>query len=373
MTNEQILQAVNRLTETYNNYTTQFDEKINLLLQGGRLPTPLYSNPKIIWDGLADYQLTDEPITDIINVGAGAVKKYGKWNTQYMVTVEGKTAITNCTNQVPVNYALIKFKPSANKDGTFFIKHPNADNWVHGIISAWLADPVSKAPVTFLGSACADKHSDIGKSVALGPDNAHAWVSRYYQWIAFNYKAADLHLDDNGYAYIALSSSVATWYIGGWAVAERSTDFLWTPAHVFDLDLYGAASKSTYHGLGEQTTFSRFDANKTHKDVRIPYQRAGKDVLVGFLCIDDYSIPNPVFCGAKTQNVYRYDIIPAGNFARIRNTITGYRWSFVHVSAQEAAANTVDISGFKCLQLNIQVPENERAFYFAGAFTESEE
>ena len=37
MTNEQILQAVNRLTQTYNDYTTQFDEKINLLLQGGAL------------------------------------------------------------------------------------------------------------------------------------------------------------------------------------------------------------------------------------------------------------------------------------------------------------------------------------------------
>lgn len=372
MTNEQILQAVNRLTQTYNDYTTQFDEKINLLLQGGRLPTPLYSNARIIWDGLADYQLTDPPITDIINVGAGAVKKYGKWNAQSMVTVEGKTAITNCTNQVPVNYAVIKFKPSANKDGTFFIKYPNADNWAHGIISAWLADPVSKAPVTFLGSACADKHSDIGKSVALGPDNAHAWVSRYYQWVAYNYNGSDLHLDSDGYAYIALSSSVATWYIGGWAVAERNTDFLWTPVRVFDLDFYGATGKTTYDSLLEQLTESYFSANKAHKNVRVPYQKTGKDILIGVLCLDNYNIPNPVFSGANTQNVYRYDVIPAGNFARIRHDVFKYRWSFVHVSAQEAAANTIDISGLHCLQLDIKISENERAFYFAGMFTESE-
>lgn len=367
MTNEQILQAVNRLTDTYN----ALNDKLVLLQQSGQLPTPLYSNARIIWDGFADYQLTDPPITDIINVGAGQIKKYGKWYAQYIITIDGKTAITNCTNQIPVNYVVIKFKPG-DKDGTFFIKQSNPDNWAHGIISAWLADPVSKAPVTFLGSACADKHSDIGKSVTLGPDNARAWVSRYYQWLAFNYKAADLHLDDNGYAYIALSSSVATWYIGGWAFAERTSDFVWTPAHIFDLDFYGAAGKATYNSLAEQLTLSQFGANKTHKDIRIPYQKTGKDILIGVLCCDDYNIPNPVFSGAQTQNVYRYDAIPAGNFARIRHDITKYRWSFVHVSAQEVAANTVDISGLHCLQLDIKIPENERAFYFAGMFTESE-
>lgn len=368
MTNEQILQAVNRLTDTYN----QLNDKLVLLQQAGQLPTPLYSNARIIWDGLSDYQLTDPPITDIINVGAGAVKKYGKWNTQYIITCEGKTTITNCTNQIPVNYVVIKFKPSSNKDGTFFVKQSNADSWQHGIISAWLADPTSKAPVTFLGSECADKHSDIGKSVTLSPDNAHAWVSRYYQWIAFNYNGADLHLDSDGYAYIALSASTATWYIGGWAIVERNTDFVWTPARVFDLDFYGAAGKATNKGLYEQLTASSFAANKAHKDVRIPYQKTGKDILIGVLCWGDYNIPNPVFSGAQTQNVYRYDAIPAGNFARIRHDITKYRWSFVHVSAQEAAVNTVDISGLKCVQLDIKVPENERAFYFAGMFTESE-
>lgn len=368
MTNEQILQAVNRLTDTYN----ALNDKLVLLQQSGQLPTPLYSNARIIWDGLSDYQLTDPPITDIINVGAGQIKKYGKWNAQYAVTVEGKTAITNCINQVPTNYAVIRVKPTAGKDGTFFIKYANPDNWGHGTLSAWLADSVSKTPVTFLGSACADKHSDVGKSVALGPDNAHAWVSRYYQWVGFNYSGADLHLDNDGYAYIVLSSSVASWLVGGWAVAERNTDFLWTPARVFDLDFYGAAGKSTHTSLAEQLTTSRFDANKTHKDIRIPYQKTGKDILIGILCWDDYNIPNPVFSGAKTQNVYRYDAIPAGNFARIRHDITKYRWSFVHISAQEVASNTVDISGLHCLQLDIKIPENERAFYFAGAFTESE-
>lgn len=369
MTNEQVMQAVNRLTDTYN----QLNENLMLLQQGGRLPTPLYSNPKIIWDGRADYQMTDEPITDIINVGAGQVKRYGKWNTQYMVTVEGKTAITNCTNQVPTNYALIRAKPTAGKDGTFFIKHANSDSWAHGIVSVWLADPVSKAPVTFLGSSCADKHSDIGKSVVLSPQNAPAWDSRYYQWFSYNYNAEDLKLDSDGYAYFALSSSVATWYIGGWALAERNTNFLWTPARIFDLDMYGALAKSSHVDIHYQLTRSSFDANKTYKGVRIPYQATGKDLLIGILCVDDYNIANPVFSGAQTKQAYRYDCIPCGNFARIRNDFMKYRWNFVHVSASEAAANTVDISGFKCLQLDIQVPECERAFYFAGAFTESEE
>lgn len=371
MTNEQIMQAVNRLTDTYNRLNDKIDRNLVLLQQSGQLPTPLYKHAQIIWDGLSDYQMTDEPITDIINVGAGTVKKYGKWNAQYMIHCEGKTAITNCTNQIPVNYVVIKFKPT-DKDGAFFIKHANTDSWAHGIISAWLADPVSKAPVTFLGSECADKHAGVGKSVALGPDNAQAWVSRYYQWIAFNYNSADLHLDDNGYAYIALSSSVATWYIGGWAFAERNTDFVWTPVHVFDLDFYGATDKATHNSLNEQLTLSHFAPSKTFKNVRIPYQKTGKDILIGVLCWNDYNIPNPVFSGAKTQNVYRYDAIPAGNFARIRHDVFKYRWSFIHVPAQEVAANTVDISGLHCLQLDIQVPENERHFYFAGMFTESE-
>lgn len=369
MTNEQVMQAVNELTQTYN----RLNENLVLLQQGGRLPTPLYSNPKIIWDGRADYQMTDEPITDILNVGAGQVRKYGKWHAQYMVTVEGKTAITNCTNQVPTNYAVIRAKPTAGKDGTFFIKCSNHDSWGHGIVSVWLADPVSKAPVTFLGSSCADKHADIGKSVVLSPQNAPAWDSRYYQWLGYNYNAADLQLDNEEYAYFALSSSVATWYIGGWAVAERNTNFLWTPARIFDLDMYGAAAKSIHNSLCEQLTISCFDANNTYKGVRIPYQQAGKDLLIAFLCWDDYNIANPVFSGTKTQKVYRYDCIPCGNFARIRNDFTKYRWSFVRIPASEAAANTVDISGFKCLQLDIQVPECERDFYFAGAFTESEE
>ncbi len=372
MTNEQILQAVNRLTDTYNQLNNKIDNNLALLQQTRPLPPSLYSNHKIIWDGLADYQLTDEPITDIINVGAGQIKKYGKWKSQNMITCEGKTTITNCTNQVPVNYVVIKFKPGANNDGTFFIKYPNADSWAHGIISAWLADPVSKAPVTFLGSGCADKHSDIGKSVTLGPDNAHAWVSRYYQWIAFNYNSSDLHLDDNGYAYIALSSSVATWYIGGWAYAERNTDFLWTPSYVLTRDFYGSQGKAIYYDLYEQLTMAYFATNKTYKDVRIPYQKTDKAFLIGVLCWNDYNIPNPVFSGAKTHTVYRYDAIPVGNFARIRHDVFKYRWSFIHMSASEVTANTIDISGLHCLQLDIQVPENERYFYFGGMFTESE-
>lgn len=366
MTNEQVMQAVNRLTDTYN----QLNGKLVLLQQSGQLPTPLYSNHKIIWDGFKSYEMTDGPMTDVINVGAGQVKKHGKWNAQHMITCESKTTITNCTNQTPTNYVVIKVK-LPKKDGTFFLKQSNADNWGHGIISAWLADPVTKAPVTYLGSMCADKHADVGKCVALGPDNAPAWCSRYFQWLAFNYNGSDVHFDSDEYAYIALSSSVTTWYIGGWAYAERNTDFVWTSARIFDLDMYGAATKSTHSGLNEQLTLSYFPADKIYKDVRIPYQKMGKDLLIAFLCWNDSNITNPIFTGAKTQKTYRYDCIPCGNFARIRNDITKYRWSFVHVSASEAAANTVAISGFKCLQLDIKVPENERHFYFAGAFSES--
>ena len=367
MTNEQILQAVNRLTDTYN----QLNDRLVLLQQTGQLPTPLYSNARIIWDGREDFQMTDEPLTNLIGVGTGAVAKYGKWQAQYMVKFTEHTVISNCETQTPINYIVIKVKLPENKDGTFFIKYANSDNWRHGITTAWMCK-ADKSIKTLLGSQVADKHTDYGKSVAFNPKNQDAWVSRYYQWIGFNYNKGDIIKDGDGYSYIALSSSSSDWYLGGWAVAERNTDFVWTPAHIFDLDFYGATGKATNAGLYEQLTASSFAANKTHKDVRVPYQRTGKDILIGILCWDDYNIPNPVFSGAKTQNVYRYDAVPAGNFARIRNNFTKYRWGFVHVSAQEAAANTTDISGLHCLQLDIKISENERAFYFAGMFTESE-
>lgn len=364
MTNEQVMQAVTRLTDTYN----QLNGKLELLQQSGQLPTPLYSNHKIIWDGFKSYEMTDGPMVNVINVGAGQVKKHNKWNAQYMIACENKTTITNCTNQTPTNYVVIKTK-LPKKDGTFFLKQSNADNWGHGIISAWLADPVTKAPVTYLGSMCADKHADVGKCVALGPDNAPAWCSRYFQWLAFNYSGSDVHFDSDEYAYIALSSSVTTWYIGGWAYAERNTDFVWTPARIFDLDFYGSTTKSIHNGLSGQITYSRFESGKLYDDVRIPYKKPGKDLLIGFLCLNDYSIPTPYF--SFWLQAHRCDVIPTGNFARIMPYIDGYRWLFIHVPASDVTKSTKNISGLHCFSVGINPGENERHFYFAGAFSES--
>ena len=182
MNNEQVIEAVNRLTETYNEVKAELKEAKSqaALLQ------PLYKNGQIIWDGREDFKMTDEPIINLIGVGTAAVSRYGKWYAQYMIKITGHTLISNCETQTPINYVVIKIKLPKNKDGAFFIKYANADSWTHGIPTAWMCNS-DKSIKTLLGAQVADKHNDYAKSVVFNPKNQDAWDSRYYQWIAFNY------------------------------------------------------------------------------------------------------------------------------------------------------------------------------------------
>ena len=364
MTNEQVLQAVNRLTETYN----ALQENLALLQQGGRLPSPLYRNAHIAYNGEPDIN----PITrgDILNVGTGTIDTPSLWNSQYFIPCNGKDVITAGT-QLPKNYIVVKVKPVSEKDGTFFINQAAANSWGHGIISVYLCKPETKEPTVYLGSSCPDKHADVGKSVVFGPDNNLGGVRRYYQWLSFNYNASDMKRDADGYAYFAVSSSVATWYLGGYAIAERTTDFVWTAARVFDLDFYQSKSKSIHIDLFEQLTYSKFDAASSYLDVRLPYQKQGKDLIIGILVIDDYTVPSPLFFGYATEALFPSDSIAAGNFPAVRGAISKLRWMTVHVSAEEAAKNTIELQGLKLLRLNITVPTCERHFYFVGMFTET--
>ena len=220
MTNEQVIEAVNRLTESYNSLRDQFDADFAEVKRQAAILQPLYKNGQIIWDGREDFQMTDEPLTNLIGVGTGAVSKYGKWYAQYMTRLTGHTVISNCETQTPTSYIVIKIKLPENKDGAFFIKHANADSWGHGITTAWMCN-TDKSIKKLLGSQVADKHADYAKSVVFNPKNQDAWDSRYYQWIAFNYNKEDIIKDDEGYSYIALSSSVGTWSIGGWRLQKE--------------------------------------------------------------------------------------------------------------------------------------------------------
>ena len=370
MTNEQVIEAVNRLTETYNALRDTFNTDFAEVKRQAAILQPLYKNGQIIWDGREDFQMTDEPLTNLIGVGTGTVAKYGKWNAQYMLKLTGHTVISNCETQTPTNYIVIKVKLPENKDGAFFIKYANSDNWRHGITTAWMCK-ADKSIKKLLGSQVADKHSDYGKSVVFSPKNQDAWDSRYYQWIAFNYNKEDIIKDNDGYSYIALSSSSSDWYLGGWAVAERNTDFMWTPARIFDLDFYNPTNKSTHNSLSAGLTLSYFAANKKHTNVRIPYSKTG-NLIIGILCWADHYTPNPSFTGFKTNAEFNFDKIVCGNFAKIKQNLPNYQWGFIHVPEQEVIQNTIEINGLKLLQFNIDVPENERAFHFAGMFTETE-
>lgn len=370
MTNEQVIEAVNRLTESYNSLRDAFNADFAEVKRQAALLQPLYKNGQIIWDGREDFQMTDEPLTNLIGVGTGAVAKYGKGYAQYMIKFTGHTVISNCETQTPINYIVIKVKLPENKDGAFFIKPANNDSWAYGIATAWMCNS-DKSIKKLLGSQVADKHSDYGKSVVFNPKNQDAWDSRYYQWIAYNYNKEDIIKDDEGYSYIALSSSVSTWYLGGWAVAERNTDFMWTPTRIFDLDFYNPTNKSTSNSLSAGLTQSYFAANKKHTNVRISYSKTG-NLIIGILCWVDHYTPNPIFTGFKTNAEFNFDKIVCGNFAKIKQNLPNYQWGFVHVLENEVLQNTIEINGLKLLQFNIDVPENERAFHFAGMFTETE-
>ena len=191
MTNEQVIEAVNRLTETYNALRDTFNTDFAEVKRQAAILQPLYKNGQIIWDGREDFQMTDEPLTNLIGVGTGAVSRYGKWNAQYMLKLTGHTVISNCETQTPSNYVVIKVKLPENKDGTFFIKRSNDDNWSYGIATAWMCN-TDKSIKKLLGSQVADKHADYGKSVVFNPKNQDAWDSRYYQWTAFNYNKEDI-------------------------------------------------------------------------------------------------------------------------------------------------------------------------------------
>ena len=364
MTNEQVLQAVNRLTETYN----ALQENLTLLQQGGRLPSPLYRNAYIAYNGEPDIN----PIAkgDMLKVGSGTVDTPYIWNKQYLIPCRNMDAITEGT-QLPKNYVVIKIKPVSEKDGTFFINQAHDANWKHGIISVYLCKPETKEPTVYLGSSGPDKHIDTGKSVVFGPDNNLGWVSIYYQWLSFNYNASDMKRDADGYAYFAVSSSVATWYLGGYAIAERVTDFVWTGARIFDLNFYQSKSKSSHSGILEGLTYSKFGAGASHTDVRLPYQKQGKDLIIGILVRDDTGNPSPLFFEFPSLTKFPSDSLASGNFPAVRGSIDKYRWITVHISAQQVARNTIEIQGLKLLRLNLTVPPCEREYGFAGMFTET--
>ena len=78
MTNEQVIEAVNRLTESYNSLRDQFDADFAEVKRQAAILQPLYKNGQIIWDGREDFQMTDELLTNLIGVGTGAVEAGNK-------------------------------------------------------------------------------------------------------------------------------------------------------------------------------------------------------------------------------------------------------------------------------------------------------
>ncbi len=364
MTNEQIYEATNSLTESYNAVVAELEALKKARNIHG---IPLYKNGQILCDARSDFELGEEPYNNLLTIGKTQLDKYGGWNNRFMVKVTKHTQIQNCETEVPIDYVIFKVKLT-DADGSFFLLDPNTDSYNHGHKMAWMCDK-TKSLNKFLGASVPDKYADIGKEVGLNPHNSNGWDARYYQWISFNFNKEDIIRDDDGYSYIAVTSDVATWYIGGWGVAERNTNFLWTPGHILDTGFYSGA-KSIHHSHEFYLSFSRFDNNKEYKDVRIPYSYDG-DLLVGFLVFDKHG-DCPVDVEAhSTHEKFHFETIMQGNFPVVRGAIWGYRWDFLRIPAEIVKNNTIELTGLKCLRLDFNLPACDTNFFYCGLFTEN--
>ncbi len=368
MINDEIYAAVNSLTESYNAAVQEVQQlRDGLKKQKTRADIPLYKNGQIICDGRNNFEMTEEPYTHLLTVGKAQITKYGAWNGRHIVKVTNTTKITNCETGILIDYVVFKVKlPDAN--GSFFLLTTNADSYDHGHKMAWMCDK-TKTLHTFLGAAVPDKYKDYGRQVVLNPHNSNGWDAKHYQWISFNVNKEDIIKDDDGYSYIAVTSDVATWYIGGWAVAERNTHFLWTAGRILDKRFYGGAG-SIHVSQEFYLSYSKFDNNKQYSDIRLPYSHED-DILIGFLVYDKYGMCPVDVTAHNTQESFHFTNIMQGNVPCVRGAIWGYRWDFLRIPKEVVTKNTIELTGLKCLRLDFHLPACETNFYYCGFFTET--
>ncbi len=379
--NDQVIAAVNHLTQVYNDLNISFQD----LVRQSKAANPLYKNGIIKWNGVTNCPadvISAEPFSDFFTVGTAVFTRYSTstWNNKFMITLTGHTLITS-PSAFPVNFFGIRFKPNKDSegniaDGTFFILSTNADSWAHGSLQGYLLDPGTKQPAMYLGCGSPDKGSGEGISLLKSPINRDAQDFRYYQWFPFDYNKEDIRVDANGYAYFGFTGTVATTYFSGWGQAERNTNFCFSAGRTLQTGYGGSVGKAaaTSSNDGGLALFNWTRAANI-LDVRLPYLKTG-DLLISLAMYAGAAgvsyPPELIIRGNVTQVEIPYvEARYLGNFSKIMKRSSYISNRYYIVPADEVSANTITLLGQKQIRLDIQGTLSEKTPYFYAMWTES--
>lgn len=373
-TNEEVLIAIQNLTTAYN----QLRDEVAM---SGNYPVPQFNGGVCYWDGYDNLAADSELYSNIMLYGSVTKVLYGIWNNSYMITINQGTGFAQPKSGMPERCAVIKVKLNdlTNDKKAFFLKQSNGDNQAYGYISAYLCDKNTLIPYKFLGTDNSDKGTGEGVNIRFDMFNGNAQQTRYHQWLSysFNLQDAESSIDDDGYIYIGITSTVATYYISGWGVANRNTDFLWQNAYVMTaaslpMSAVPVADSTAYGGVYS----SHFARGTAYNGFEIPYdEHISGDVLITFMDRKDDTIyqGSMTLKGSTTGTVFHQDSCHVGNFGRLMrfglDTTNLQSVSFV-IPRQEVTDNTVTRNGKKYLSFDIPVFKSERNFYFCALYTE---
>lgn len=378
--NEDVLKAVQKLTRSYE----QLQGEVEVLNQQKPFSVPLYSDGICYWDGYENLSADSDLYNNILTYGSVTSKAlYGSWYSAYMITLNQGGAFAQPKAGMPSRCFVIKvhLNDLTNNKKTFFVKQCNADSQAYGYYSAYLCNKNTLVPYKFLGTDEADKGSGEGRSIRYNMFNGASQQMRYHQWITFNFdldKATD-SIDSEGYVYIGITSTVATFYISGWGIANRNTDFVWQNAYVMtygSLPMSGVPVYNTTNTNGLcQSYFAR---NTQYVGLEIPYEECLYDE--GDLLVSFFDSPyDPVYQadmklqGNVSGTVFNQDAIHIGNYGRC--VYNGGDSSNIVVTSfviphNELVENTVLRNGKKYLCVDIPKFLADRHFYFCGLYTE---
>lgn len=383
-TTDNVLKAVQDLTKTYKalqNLTKTY-EALQNEVNGLKDYVPLYSDGVCYWDGCENLKVDSKLYADIMAYGSVEAKAlYGFWNNAFTITLPQGTAFANPKEGMPDRCFVIRMKlndTKYNKKAIFF-KQAIADNQAHGYVSAYLVNKNTLIPYKFLGTDTGDKGSGEGRSIRYDMFNGGNLPMRYHSWLSYNFDldSAKNAIDENGYVYIGFTSTVATYYVSGWGIANRNTDFIWQNAYVMTygslpMSAVPVASSTNSGGL----YLSYFARDTLYSAFEVPYEDTIKtDVILSF--IDGTSgalyTGNMVLQGTKTGTIFRQNKTRIGNFGRLLcngGESTGVNIISYIIPRHEVKGNTVIRNGKNYLVFDIPKFLSERSFLISGLYTE---
>lgn len=371
---DQVLTAVERLTQTYQS----MNERLNDAMAAKLIPP--YKNGLCEWDGKTDFSDDSPPVTNIINMGSATHVRYGGWNNCFVMTMTQSVANTNPKSTLPVHYHVIRIKKNSDEEKkAVFIRFANADNWGYGDHSMYLVNEVFEIK-KYLGTRNFDKYTGEGRSVCFDMFNNNAQTYRYNQWLAYNFDLSDAYVDEDDYVYFGISGTVNTYYIAGTGMADRNFDFEYTDSRAMATGYLpfntssnnGAIATGTANGLN----YSRFSRNTDYIGFEFPYNEnamnKGIVVVMANLNAAEYMTELMMKCH-NTGTDIPCDGISTGKYGRVFTrafNLYGMQFMCYKIPPQELADNTVTYNGKTFVKVDIPKFLSDRDCYFTCIWTE---